>query len=69
MMTYKMYLAGQRNAVVAVNESGDEPSLSDLPWTIYVETDAVDPLFQKFQREHSLWLKSWIRKNIRRDKS
>ncbi len=69
MMTYKMYLAGQRNAAGELSESVDEPSLSDLPWTIYVETDAVDALFQKFQREHSLWLKSWIRKNIRRDKS
>ncbi len=67
MMTYKMYLAGQRNAAGELSESVGEPSLSDLPWTIYVETDAVDPLFQKFQKEHSLWLKSWIRKNIQRE--
>ncbi len=51
---------------MAVNESG-EPSLGDLPWTIYVETDALDPLFQKFQRDHSKFLKDWMRKNIHKE--
>lgn len=66
MTTYRMYLNGTGRSGRAVNESG-EPSLGELPWTIYVETDALDPLFQKFQRDHAKFLKDWMKKNIQKE--
>jgi hypothetical protein len=64
MKTLRSYLTGEHRGLLVIDETADEPSLADFPWTIYVETDALDPLFQKFQREHAKFLKDWMKKNI-----
>ena len=66
MNTFKRYLAGHKAGRLAINET-EEFSLNDLPWTIYIETDEVDPLFQQFQKDHADFLKDWMWKNIKKE--
>ncbi len=66
MNTFKRYIAGRKAGRLAINET-EEFSLNDLPWTIYIETDEVDALFQQFQKDHASFLKGWMRKNIKKE--
>ena len=66
MNTLRKFLSGQNAGRLSINET-KEFSLNDLPWTIYIETDEVDEMFQKFQMDHAAFLKDWMRKNIQRE--